>query len=86
MKLKDGFVLKEIAGECIVVPADASLNLDGMITLNATAKTIWQALEGGAERQELIAALMNEYEVTEDVAGGAVDSFVKKLEELGFLA
>ena len=41
MKLKSGFVLKEIAGECVVVAVDSALNLDGMITLNSTAKTIW---------------------------------------------
>ena len=86
MKLKDGFVLKEIAGECVVVAVDSSLNLDGMITLNPTAKTIWRALEHGAEREHLILALTSEYDVSDDVAGVAVDSFISKLRELDFLA
>ena len=86
MKLKSGFVLKEIAGECVVMPVDAALDLDGMITLNATAKTLWLALEKGAEMDDLILALTNEYEVEAEAARSAAESFVAKLEELKFLA
>ena len=86
MKLKSGFVLKEIAGECVVVAVDSALNLDGMITLNATAKTMWLALERGAEREELVKALTDEYEVNEELAAQAADKFVGRLRELGFLA
>ena len=86
MKLKNGFVLKEIAGECVVVAVDAALNLDGMITLNDTARTIWQALTEGAEMDDLIAKLTEVYEVDEATARLAAESFVKKLEELDFLA
>lgn len=86
MKLKNGFVLKEIAGECVVVAVDAALNLDGMITLNDTARTIWQALTEGAEMDDLVARLTEVYEVDEATARLAAESFVKKLEELDFLA
>ena len=86
MKLKRGFVLKEIAGECVVVAVDSALNLDGMITLNTTAKTIWLALEMGAERDEIVKALTDEYEVSCELAAEATDKFVARLGELGFLA
>lgn len=86
MKLKKGFVLKELAGECVVVPADAALNLDGMITLNDTAKTIWLALEKGADWDEIVAALTEAYDVTEAAARSAAEAFVAKLKELDFLA
>jgi hypothetical protein len=86
MKLKNGFVLKEIAGECVVVAVDAALDLDGMITLNDTAKTMWLCLENGADRAQLIGALTDEYEVSAELAAEAVDQFTARLEELGFLA
>ena len=86
MKLKDGFVLKEIAGECIVVPVDASLNLDGMITLNSTARTIWSVLEKGAEMDEIVSALTSEYDVTPELARTAAETFISRLKELDFLA
>ena len=87
MKLKEGFVLKEIAGECVVVSANADLDLNGVITLNSTAKTLWLSLEAGVEGvDELVIALTNEYEVDEAVARRAAESFVSKLKELNFLA
>lgn len=87
MKLKEGFVLKEIAGECVVVSSNADLDLNGVITLNSTAKTLWLALESGVESvDELVIALTNEYEVDDDLARGAAERFVSKLKELNLLA
>lgn len=87
MKLKEGFVLREIAGECVVVSVNSAVNLDGMITLNETAKTLWRALEGGVDGiDELVGVLMAEYEVDEKMARKAAESFVGKLGELDFLA
>lgn len=85
MKLKNGFILREIAGECVVVATDSALNLDGMITLNSTAKTLWQALEQGAEMDDLIRALTDEYEVGADTARVAAEAFVEKLKEMDAL-
>jgi hypothetical protein len=86
MKLKKGFVLREIAGECVVVSVDANLDLNGIITLNATAKTLWLALEKGVESMdELVAALTSEYDVTNERARDAAEGFVAKLKELKFL-
>ena len=85
MKLKAGFVLKEIAGECVAVATDSALNLDGMIALNATAKTIWLLLEEGAEREDIIRALTERYDVSEELAAEATDMFIGRLGELGFL-
>lgn len=85
MKLKDGVVLKEFAGECVVVATDASLNLDRMITLNDTAKTIWKALENGAEIDDIVRAITDEYEVDANKARKAAEAFVAKLKELNFL-
>jgi hypothetical protein len=86
MKLKKGFVLKEIAGECVVVSVNTDLDLRGVITLNSTAKTLWLALEKGVEStDELVSALTSEYEVDEATARGAAESFIAKLKELDFL-
>ena len=85
MKLKNGFVLREIAGECVVVAVDKTLNFDGMITLNETAKTIWLLLEKGAEIDEIVKVLTGEYDVSDEIAREAVESFVGRLTELEFL-
>ena len=86
MKLKNGFVLRELAGECVVVTIDSSLNLDGMMTLNDTARTLWLALEKGAEMDELVDLLTEEYEVDRESAHAGAVAFVERLKELDFLA
>ena len=86
MKIKNGFLLKEIAGVCAVTVADSALNLDGLITLNDTAKTMWLLLERGAELDELVKALTDEYDVSDEMARAAAVQFVEKLKEHDFLA
>lgn len=86
MKLKDGFVLREVLGEKVVLPSGANLDLNMMITLNETAEIIWQRLTVGAEMDELVNALLAEYDVDEARARASVEKFVAQLKENGFLA
>ncbi len=86
MKLKDGFILRTVAGETVVLPTGGVTNFDMMITLNDTGRFLWERLTVGAEKEELIKALLAEYDVTEDVAAKSVDAFVARLKELDFLA
>lgn len=85
MKLKPGFVLREVAGTCVVVATGSELNLNGMIRLNDTGKTLWTALEKGADLDALVAALLAEFDVDEATARKGAESFVAKLTEHGFL-
>lgn len=85
MKLKSGFILRTVAGETVVLPSGGMMNFDMMITLNDTGKILWQKLEQGAEIDELVAALLAEYEVTKEEATQSVEAFVARLKELEFL-
>ena len=84
MKLKDGFLLREVAGETVVIPTGDTMDLNMMITLNETGKFLWQRLETGAEEGELVAALLSEYDVDEATAKTHVSAFVGKLKEHDF--
>ena len=86
MKLKDGFILREVAGEHVVIPTGDALDLNMMITLNETGCTLWKRLEQEAELSDLTAALLAEYEVDESTAAAAAEQFVAKLKEHDFLA
>lgn len=85
MKLKQGFIMRDIAGETVVVPSGDELNLNMMITLNGTGKFLWQQLETGATLEELVQAMLGEYEVDEQTARAGAERFVNKLRERGFL-
>ena len=87
MKLKDGFILREIAGEVIVLPSGDDLDLSAMITLNDSARFVWELLTVERTHEELVAALMKEYpDVTKEKAEEQITLFVNKLKEYELLA
>lgn len=86
MKLKDGFLLRKIAGQTVVLPSGGDLDLNMMITLNDTGAFLWERLQQETDEAALVAALLSEYDVDEVRAAAAVEGFVKKLQENGFLA
>ncbi|MBQ6921852.1 MAG: PqqD family protein [Clostridia bacterium] len=86
MKIKEGFILREVAGSYIVVAVgDAVKNFNGIINLNETGAFLWKLAEKGATKEEMVAALLNEYDVAEDVASQDVDAFIKKLKDGNFI-
>lgn len=85
MKLKEGFILRQVAGENVVLSVSADVDLNGMITLNDTGCTLWKRLEQEAQMSDLTAALLEEYEVDEQTAQAAAARFVEKLKELNLL-
>ena len=85
MKLKEGFLLREVAGQNVVLPTGDDLDLNMMITLNETAKFLWIRLQEETDEAALVAALLAEYEVDEQTAADCVAAFVAKLKENDFL-
>lgn len=86
MKIKDGFLLRTVAGQHVVLPESETLNLNMMITLNETGAFLWEQLQKEATQETLVQALLEEYDVDRETAAAAVSAFVKKLEDNGFLA
>ena len=86
MRIKDGFVLREIAGQAMVIATgEASMGFHGMIKLNATGKRIWQGLSDGLTVQEIARGLSAEYAVSEDKAFEDVNAMVDRMKQAGFL-
>ena len=86
MKIKDGFVLREIAGQAVVTATGkASESFHGMIKLNATAKDVWMWLAEGKSESEIAALLGEKYSI--DVATAAADTaeMIEKMKKAGFL-
>lgn len=86
MELKKGFVMRQVAGEYVVVNAGADVALNGVITLNATAAALWKRLEEPAEMDDLTRTLLAEFDVDEATAVQAAESFVNMLKERDLLA
>ena len=86
MKLKDGFLLRKVAGQTVVLPIGGDLDLDMMITLNETGAFLWEKLQSETDEAGLVAAVLAEYDTDEATAKKAVANFVAKLNDHGFLA
>ena len=86
MKLKQNFVLREVAGEYIVIPVTGMDDkFKGIMTLNETGAFIWRGIEAGKEKTEIVADLCEEYEVSEEKATQNVEDFCAQLEKLEIL-
>ncbi len=86
MKLKDGFLLRELAGSYVVVPVgQAAVDLRGMITLNETGAFLWKQLQTPQTTQSLCDAMTEVYDVTSEKAGEDIARFLQMLSEHGLL-
>lgn len=82
MKIKSGFVIREIAGQYMAVPVGERVNdLHGMIALNETGAFIWKLLEDEKTEEDLARALTEEYEVSYEEALEAVKEFRELMEK-----
>ena len=86
MKVKDGFVIREIGGKSVAVATGAlSRDFHGMITLNGTGRFLFEALQTETDAETLVKKLMSEYDVDAETAQKAVTGFVDTLLREGIL-
>ena len=81
MKIKKGFVLRQVCGENVVVGEGLdAINFGKLLSLNEPAAWLWQpAVEmGDFTIDSLVAKLTEEYDVTEDVARRDVSNIVNE--------
>ncbi|MBQ6937680.1 MAG: PqqD family protein [Clostridia bacterium] len=85
MKIRDGYLLRSVAGKNIVVSVGAQLDFNGMLTLNDTGVFFWNLLSKGATKAEMLESLLKEYDVSAEEASKDIDEFIKKLEDAKLL-
>lgn len=87
MKIKENYVLQTIGDDYIVVPiAEEADRLHGIISLTETGAYLWRRLmEGIDTKSQLENALIQEYNISQDLAHNDVDAFVLQLESIGCL-
>lgn len=86
MKIKDGFMLRQFGDDYIVVAVgDDSEDFNRLITINSVGEFIYNTLKTETTFDELVSAMLEKYEVSEDVARRDAEAFVTKLKAAGLL-
>lgn len=86
MRNNKGFVMRKLGDEYVVVPVGVTLGeFNGMIRLNETGAFLWERLQNGSTREQLIHALLEEYEIDEEKAVSDTEGFIRTLEEAEIL-
>ena len=83
--LKDGFVLREIAGEFLAVPVNSVENSSQLIVLNPVSALIWEMLGEEKTIAQLVDGITAEFAVSAEEAKADTEAFLEQLKELKFL-
>lgn len=87
MKIKEGFELREVCGEYVVV-AHGVKNIDfsKVINLNESAATMWEAIKDrDFTVDDLATALLNTYDVEDTIAKSDAIRIAEEWKEIGLV-
>ena len=81
MKISNEYIIRDIAGEYIIVPVgQVALDFQGLITVNEIGVYIWELLQKKEITfDNLLAAILNEYDVSQTVEKQDLIDFLNQL-------
>ena len=87
MQISKDFILQKVGGSYVAVPiGETSKTFNGMVRLNETGVFLWKKLsEKDSTEEDLVDALLEEYDVAREIAAGDVHRIVKQLRQSGIL-
>ncbi len=84
MKIKAGFVLREVAGSYVAIATgEASKSFRGMIKMNATSAKIWECFKDGLDIGQTAKKLTEIYDVDLETAANEVEAVASQLISAG---
>lgn len=82
MRIRDQFILRQIAGEYIIIPTgQTTLKFNGMITVNEQGAFLWEALKEEITEDALVEAVLAEYDTDRKTAQADVAEFLEVLRQ-----
>ncbi|MDD7390320.1 MAG: PqqD family protein [Lachnospiraceae bacterium] len=86
MRIEKEFVLREIAGDYIIIPTGKTvLEFNGLITVNEVGVSLWKMLQQDVSMEDLVKGILDEYDVEESVAREDIQEFLDTLVKGGIL-
>ncbi|HIZ13068.1 MAG TPA: PqqD family protein [Candidatus Mediterraneibacter stercorigallinarum] len=86
MKVQKEFVLREIAGDYVIIPTGKTvLTFNGLITVNEVGADLWKMLQSEVTFDDLLNGILETYDVDEETAREDIQEFLDTLIEGGIL-
>lgn len=86
MKIKEGFMLRQIADTFIVIPlGEKVIEFNGLMTLSESGALLWDKLKTEVSIEDLVSFVLNEYDVSKEVAADDVTEFISSLSKKGLI-
>ena len=87
MKLKEGFVIKNICSDTVAIYAGGdTVDLSSTVVLNPSAEFLFSALVRDCTEDDLTELLVSHYDISKEKAKEDVRAFLAELEDKGFLS
>lgn len=87
MKIKSGFVIEKVGdGFLAVAVGDRADEFSGLVRMNSTGAFLWKLIEErDMSKDDLLEAVLGEYDVSAEIAKADIDRFEKQLSDGGIL-
>lgn len=86
MKVRKDFVLRETAGDYMIIPTGRTVqSFDGLITVNEVGADLWNMLQSEVTFDDLLRGILTLYDVDEETAEEDIREFLDTLRERGIL-
>ena len=86
MKACEGFILRNLVGEYVLMPVEENIGkFRGTVLMNEVSAFVWEKMQTSVTRDELLAGILENYEIDEKTAGSDLDRLLSELERLGII-
>jgi hypothetical protein len=86
MKRNEHFLLQNVGGQDLLVPIGAKvMDMNSLITLNATGRRVWELLEEDRSLEDLAAVVAQEFDVDQETGRADIQVFLDDLKQMGLL-
>ena len=82
MKIKDGFMLREVAEQWVVIPlGERVVEFNGIMSLSESGALLWKEMGNDVREEDLVRVLLKEYIVDEEIVKADILEFITALRE-----
>ena len=86
MKAREGFILRNLAGEYLLMPKGERIkSYDSVVLMNELSAFVWGKMQNPVTQSDLLEAVLNEYDVDENTAREDLAGLLAELKEAGVI-